>query len=57
MLNNGVLRWVEDTSQSTMKIKFMYVIKGKTSALSYVEVADIKKYFDDFVILNISDYS
>ena len=33
----------------------MCVVKGKTSALSYVEVANINKYFDKFVFLNISD--
>lgn len=36
-----------------MKIKFVYVVKGKMTTLSFIEVIGIKKYANDFVILNI----
>lgn len=35
---------VEVTSQSIMKIRFVYVVKGTTTTLSFVEVANIKRF-------------
>lgn len=35
---------VEDTSQSIMKIRFVYVVKGTMTALSFVEEANIKRF-------------
>ena len=61
LVNGQVEKWrakvVEDTYQNTMKVRFVYVVKDKTTALSSVEVADIKKHFDDCVILNICESS
>ena len=48
---------VEDTSQNTMKIKIGYVVKGSTTATSLVEVVNIKKYYDNYIILNICEFS
>ena len=44
---------VEGTTQNTMKIRLVYVVQGKVTASAFVKVVDIKKYFDDCVILNI----
>jgi hypothetical protein len=32
----------------------MFVVKGKTTAMSFIKVVNIKKYYDEYVILNIS---
>ena len=47
---------VEDTSQNNMKIRYMFAVKGKTT-LSFIKVIDIKKYYDEYAILNIFESS
>lgn len=58
LMKDHIEKWgvevVEDTSKNDMKIKFVYVVKGKMTAPSFVEEVDIKKYYDDFIIVNNS---
>lgn len=51
------LEVVEGTTQNTMKIRSVYVVNGKTTTPSFVEMVDIKKYNDDFVLLNTHESS
>lgn len=48
---------VEGTTRNPLKIILVYVVRGKMNAPSSVEVVDIKKCFDDYVILNICESS
>ena len=60
-MKDQVEKWgaevVEETSQNTMRNRFVCVKICKLIAPSFVEMADTKKYFDDFVILNICELS
>ena len=47
---------VEDTSQNTMKIRYMFAVKGKKT-FSFIKVVNIKKYYDEYVILDIFESS
>lgn len=47
---------VEDTTQNTMKIRFMYVVKGKTIASSFIEVVDIKLFFVMPMVVAMKSY-
>ena len=57
LMKDRVEKWgvevMEDTSQNTMKIRYGYVVNGKTTAPSFVEVVDIKKYYDDYVFKHL----
>ena len=50
-------RGVEVVDTSKKKTRYVYVVKVKTTTLSFVEVVDIKKYYDEYVILVTSKSS
>jgi hypothetical protein len=61
LVKNQVEKWgaevVEDTSQQRMKIRFVYVVGGKVTSPTSVDVVDCKEYSDDSVILNLCESS